>query len=165
MKDYFEHVHTVEEIKKKYRRLAMLHHPDRGGSVDIMQEINRQYQEALRLCDRQTNDEGFTYYYDETVESKIMDTIDSLLKLRMDDVEINLIGVWIWITGETKPYKEQLKGLKCRWHSKRVAWYWHNQKRRTKRSEKKLAQIAEKYGCRNFTRADDSQEQKIAIVK
>lgn len=29
-----------ESIKKEYRRLAMLHHPDRGGDTDKLQKIN-----------------------------------------------------------------------------------------------------------------------------
>lgn len=32
---------TAEEVKKKHRELARKHHPDRGGSVAKMQEVNR----------------------------------------------------------------------------------------------------------------------------
>jgi DnaJ-domain-containing protein 1 len=34
---------TVEEIKSAYRSLAMQHHPDHGGSVEKMREINLAY--------------------------------------------------------------------------------------------------------------------------
>ena len=36
------------EIKNEYRRLAKLHHPDLGGDTATMQEINLQYESALR---------------------------------------------------------------------------------------------------------------------
>jgi DnaJ-domain-containing protein 1 len=34
---------TREEIRSAYRRLATLHHPDHGGSVERMREINLAY--------------------------------------------------------------------------------------------------------------------------
>jgi len=43
--------------------------------------------------------------------------IDELMK--MDDITIEIIGCFVWVTGDTKPYKEQLKTLKFRWHSKK----------------------------------------------
>lgn len=40
---YFTNCKNLEELKKEYRRLAMIHHPDRGGDVEIMKEINNEY--------------------------------------------------------------------------------------------------------------------------
>jgi hypothetical protein len=34
---------SVEEIRSRYRALAMQHHPDHGGSVERMREINLAY--------------------------------------------------------------------------------------------------------------------------
>jgi DnaJ-domain-containing protein 1 len=39
---------TREEIRSAYRRLATLHHPDHGGSVEKMREINLAY---AAICD------------------------------------------------------------------------------------------------------------------
>ena len=36
---------TTEEIKKAYHKLAHQHHPDRGGDIKKMQEINQAYAE------------------------------------------------------------------------------------------------------------------------
>ena len=33
---YFNHCHTLDELKKEYRRLTMKHHPDRGGDTATM---------------------------------------------------------------------------------------------------------------------------------
>lgn len=41
----------VAKVQDKYRRLAAVHHPDRGGAADVMAELNwawAQAQEALR---------------------------------------------------------------------------------------------------------------------
>ena len=45
---YFYNCHTLEEVKRKYKELAMLHHPDRGGNTATMQEINLEYEEIQK---------------------------------------------------------------------------------------------------------------------
>lgn len=48
---YFDldHQTTREELAVRYRELAKEHHPDFGGDVSVMQDINGEYKEALRL--------------------------------------------------------------------------------------------------------------------
>lgn len=40
---YFKNVTTLEELRKQYKELLKAHHPDNGGDVAIMQEINAEY--------------------------------------------------------------------------------------------------------------------------
>lgn len=40
---YFTNIKTLDDLKKEFRRLAMIHHPDRGGDVETMKEINNEY--------------------------------------------------------------------------------------------------------------------------
>jgi len=151
--NWFSGCNTPEAIKIKYRKLAMQYHPDRGGDNATMPEINAQYQEALRCCDGQTskdNGKEYTYHYQAEVEQAIMDKIAELLSFNMSDVDVALIGVWIWITGNTKPVKDSLKSAGCKWHSKRKCWYWQNGKKRRSYSKASLGQIAEKYGYTKF---------------
>lgn len=37
---WFSNPQTLEQLKKQYKKLAIQHHPDVGGSVTNMQEIN-----------------------------------------------------------------------------------------------------------------------------
>lgn len=46
-KDLFSKCTTEEEIKRRFRRLAFLNHPDRGGKEAAMKEVLKQYEEAL----------------------------------------------------------------------------------------------------------------------
>lgn len=46
--DYFVGCHTLEECKRKKNKLALEHHPDKGGSADVMAEINRQYEDKKK---------------------------------------------------------------------------------------------------------------------
>lgn len=40
---HFQNITSQAELKNQYRALAMQHHPDRGGDIKIMQEINAEY--------------------------------------------------------------------------------------------------------------------------
>jgi len=165
--NYFIDCNTVEETKKLYKELALKNHPDLGGSTAIMQEINAQYEAILKRLDGQTSTDKqgrtHTYKYDREAEYVAMEIIDRLLSLRMQNVNIFLIGTWVWIEGETKPYKEQLKALKCRWHSTRKLWYYtdttKNKSRR--RSSKGFDDIADTYG---FTKIKDKDKKSKVLI-
>lgn len=45
---WFKSCLTMAQVRNMYRELSMLHHPDRGGNVRIMQEINAEYDELKR---------------------------------------------------------------------------------------------------------------------
>jgi len=150
---YFTNCTTPAEIKKHYRELAFQHHPDRGGDTHTMQDINNAYHEALEAASGHThrdNGKDFTYRYEYEREQAIIDKISELLRLQMDDVEIWLIGLWVWIIGDTRPHKENLKSLQCRWYSKRKCWYWKPYDDRTFYSKKSLGSLAAQYGARKF---------------
>lgn len=46
--DYFAGCQNDEQRKIKFRELAKKHHPDKGGDIKIMQEINAQYSNKSR---------------------------------------------------------------------------------------------------------------------
>ena len=162
--NFFKDCQTVEQVKHLYRQLARENHPDLGGDTAKMQEINSQYEQALRSCNGQisTDEEGkkHTYNYNDDIEKDIMRVISELLSLKIDG-DVYLIGVWVWIVGNTKPHKEQLKNLNCRWHAKRAAWYYRAEIFRGYGANKgNLSDIASKYGCQSFKKEDEKSENK-----
>lgn len=163
---YFNNLRTVAETKSEYRRLCFLHHPDRGGNTATMQDINSQYHAKLSACNGETStgsdNKEHTYRYNRDTEQAIIDKIAEIVSVGMVNVEIMLIGSWVWITGETKRYKDQLgkNGLKCRWHSKRLCWYWHIPSNRKCRYNSKvdLDGLAVTYGYSSF-----DSDKRVAI--
>jgi hypothetical protein len=156
--NWFAGLETVEDIKAHYRRLAMQHHPDRpGGDTAKMQDINEQYHAALKACHGQTSHdtEGkeHTYRYNYDVEQAVIDKLYEILRIKMD-AKVFLIGTWIWIQGDTKPVKDQLKEIGCLWHGKRQMWYWRQQQYRSKYSGADMGTLAWRYGCKEFQASD-----------
>lgn len=47
MNTYFENLSTEEEIQARYKELVKEMHPDRGGTTEDFQELQREYEEAL----------------------------------------------------------------------------------------------------------------------
>lgn len=163
--EYFSTFKNVNQVKAEYRRLVWIHHPDRGGDTATMQDLNNQYQEALVRCDGQTtkgtDGKPHTYHYNEEIEQAIIDKISELIGLKLDGIEIWLIGTWVWVGGDTKPHKEALKAAKCRWHSKRQKWYFHTGKYRRRNSKASFADLAATYGAKKF---ENRSEDKIALA-
>ena len=65
---YFTNCATLDELKKEFRRLCMLHHPDRGGDTATMAAINAEYEArfpALKIAYNRTAETPTT----ETAES------------------------------------------------------------------------------------------------
>lgn len=144
---------TVEQIKVEYKRLAMQHHPDLGGDLETMKQLNNAYEAALKSCNGQESKDSkgntHTYKYNQEIERELMDKIIELLALGLEGVEIDLIGTWLWITGDTKPIKDKLKAAGCSWHSTRGCWYFKIGKYYGRYSPESLEDLAEKYGCTN----------------
>jgi hypothetical protein len=147
--NFFINCQTVAEVKAQYRKLAREHHPDLGGDTATMQNINAQYEAALKRCEGQTSTDSkgveHTYRYKESVEREVMEFIHNFLSKDLP-LQADLIGTWVWITGDTKPHKEVLKELKCRWHSQRACWYFHPSGSRSWGGGGSLEELAEKYG-------------------
>lgn len=164
MINFFTGLNTVETIKKQYRELCKVHHPDLGGDEETMKTINAQYQQALKGCHGQksTDENGgeHTYTYNAEREEEIAQKLRDLLALKMAGVDIYLIGVWVWIKGDTKPHKDQLKELNCRWHKKNACWYYKPEGMRTFSSGKGLDELARKYGARKIY--DVKEERTLA---
>ena len=146
---WFNNPQTLEDLKREYKRLAMLHHPDRGGNTADMQEINTEYDELFqRLKNVHKTASGTTYTTGEQSSEKAEDfreIINALIHL--SGLKIEICGSWIWVTGDTRPHKEELKRLKFRWSQSKKAWYYHSSPYRKHSSKSfSLDEIRDLYG-------------------
>ena len=146
MNKYFKDVNTLEELRKQYKNLLKKYHPDNGGSEEATKEINTEYERLFKILNdkmdskKQDNASGNeTEYsknmYDWENDKAIRETLEKIINFKGIDIEI--IGAWIWVSGNTYNYRKQLKEYGFKYASKKKAWYFHTEAFR-KTSHKKL---------------------------
>lgn len=149
--NYFTACKTLDDLKATYRRLAKENHPDCGGDVAAMQEINRQYEIAFDRLSFGCSDGRKT----GEKSSDFISVIDVLLSLH--GIHVELCGSWLWISGDTLPVKDTLKRIGCKWHSKKKVWFWCPAGSYVRSfSNPSMTKIREKYGSQVLTSASDT---------
>lgn len=137
---YFENIETLEELKKAYKKVVFMLHPDRNKDRDTtkeFQEMQNEYDKKFNeVKDYKRNKDGVKYYKASSENVNLFKNIIDKI-IHFENVNIELIGEWLWISGETKSYAEILKELKFRWSANKLAWYYHEGSYK-KASKKKL---------------------------
>ena len=138
---YFKNVNSLEELRKQYKELLKKYHPDNAnGSTEATQEINAEYDRLFKVLkdkheSKQTNaDNAKADYnnmkYDFAEDEKLREVLQKII--HFSDITIELCGSWIWLSGNTYQYKDELKELGFKWASSKKQWYWHSEAFRKK---------------------------------
>ena len=173
--EFFNGIKTLEELKAEFKKLASKHHPDRGGDTATMQKVNAEYDQAMKIiingsdeCHyKKTNKtEGYSFWEDKEehteVEKKVKEALDAIIGL--DGLIIEIIGVWIYVRGETKQHKEILKTNKFFFRKKDEDCFWvFMGKKSGGRGTMSLDEMREKYGSEKVaqTKSKKSKIEKI----
>ena len=155
---YFNNCKTIEELKKEYKKLAFANHPDRNGDLEVMKAINVEYEEALNnlkmngsKADKESTE----------VASEFIEIINNIINL--EGLVIEIVGNWIWITGNTKEHKEVLKANGFYYASKKKAWYLKpNDYVAKSRKHYSLDEIKSKYGSTKVEAGTKKNYKKLA---
>jgi len=141
---YFKECKTIEEVKGLYKKLALENHPDRGGDTATMQAINAEYAFA---CAFVLKSSGFTdSETDEHIRlsEEYRQVVEQIINL--PGIVIEVVGHWIWVTGDTYTVRKELKEAGLFFASKKLAWYYRSDEFKTKGGKKTLDEIRHKYG-------------------
>jgi hypothetical protein len=146
MNKHFDNISTLEELRKQYKELLKIHHPDNGGNVSEMQEINSEYDRMFKLLKDQhennnadqanTNTDYNNMKYDFAEDEKLREMLNKII--HFNSIDIELVGAWIWLSGNTYSCKKELKELGFKWAKQKKMWYWHSEAFR-KKSRKTLS--------------------------
>jgi hypothetical protein len=113
--------YKVTDIKLVYRRLARDNHPDKGGNTEKMQLINNAYTE---FCKYFASNETLDINQEENEKAQEFDfSFIDTLKV-MQGLIIEVCGYWVWLSGNTFPFRDILKELGFKYSGSKKSWYW-----------------------------------------
>ena len=132
---FLKNINSLDDLKKAYRQFAKKLHPDAGGSKEDMQQLNKEYEYLFeKVKNIRTNASGETYHKETTETSKdFTNIIDKIINLNVD---IEICGSWVWVTGDTRPVKDQLKQAGFKWANNKKAWFWHSPEEKSRNRRK-----------------------------
>ena len=131
----FKGVEGINEAKKIYKQLAKKLHPDVGGDEESFKLLNAIYTDLI---------EHKIYFSNDFKIDIELEKIIGLI-LHFENITIELVGSWVWVSGDTKEIKEKLKELGFKWASKKKMWFYGEMKGRNPQ-EKSMEEIKSKYG-------------------
>lgn len=148
MSKYFKDVNTLEELRRQYRDLLKKYHPDNAnGSTEATQEINAEYDRLFKVlkdrheksADNKESNAKTDFNnmkYDFSEDAKLREVLQQIITF--ESINIEIVGCWIWVDGNTYDYKDTLKSIGFKWAREKKKWYFHTEAFR-KRSKKKLS--------------------------
>lgn len=130
MYKYFKDVKNLEELRKQYKTLLKKYHPDCGGDAEICKEIISEYErlfkelEASDKYDRHDAEQTKAHNtkYSATVDAELRAAVERII--RFEGLKIEIIGYWIYVTGNTYPYKEEIKNAHYWYSPSKKCWFW-----------------------------------------
>lgn len=168
-KKCFEGVETLEELKKMLHAYVLMYHPDkhrkdREEYTKIMAQINAEYDKAyqkvkfnhLGYDSKEHKYYKYTNKEEDPKESMFKDILNGLASIK--GIKVELIGSWIWVSGNTKQVKDKLTELGLHYRGQKQAWEFHTGKfRRKSKPTKNMDDLRVKYGATEIKGKEEEQ--------
>lgn len=121
---------TLDSLRQAYKRLTKQFHPDCGGNASDFVAMKAEYEQIFKNLKtysafNATTDEERKEHnrkYDYKQDELFRDIIEKIIAF--ENITIEICGIWLWITGNTYPYREQFRSLGFSWSNPKKAWYW-----------------------------------------
>lgn len=126
-------------VKAAFRKAAQKYHPDKGGSTEMMQAVNAAYAELQKHYGETIAEFGADAGY----AGRLNDAINAIIHL--DGLNIEVCGLWVWVSGDTRTHKDAIKAAGYFWASKKFMWYFRPADQAGGRG-KSMDEIRGKYG-------------------
>jgi hypothetical protein len=138
---------AVDELKQAYRTCCKKYHPDLNpDGLAMMQMVNEAYQ--------MLND-NMGEWGEKTLDQKDVNITEELLaalkKIRSwPGLKLEVCGTWLWVSGLTYNYKNELKENHFKWSKNKQMWYFHPEGyRKLSRRSWDMESIRQRFGSKS----------------
>jgi hypothetical protein len=151
---------TLDDLKKQYSKLAKLYHPDAGGTNEQFVKMKDEYDKLIKkiLSGSKLSDEQIKNEFE--IDENLRSLVDAIINLPL--IEIEIIGKWIWVSGNTYPIRSELKSAGFSFAPKKKLWYYAGSKS-SGRGNMDIEEIRNAYST-NKIKMKDSQIKKISGI-
>jgi hypothetical protein len=155
---YFDEstIKTLDDLKKQYYKLSMLHHPDRPtGNTQEFQDLQNEYEKLIKQVLKGSNLSQTEQENELQIDEALRAALESIMHL---NVKIEIIGKWIWVSGDTFPVKETLKAAGFVPRKKGNLFFWVFIGEQSKgRGNMTIEEIRKLYGSKEVKRNKRSE--------
>jgi hypothetical protein len=158
MKKYFNELMSIEETRNLFKQYCIQLHPDKPtGNHEEFCVMKSEYESIIKKLSSSESSKDKPQYNFKG-EQSIMDILEAVIRIKNLDIEV--CGSWIWVSGDTKPAKDRLKDIGFKWSKGKNKWYYSpymGQKK--KRGRYSMSKIRNKYG--SWTAKSTEKEQAL----
>lgn len=164
-----EDLKDVNTLRAAYKRLLIKYHPDnnKNDTTGMMQEINAEYDLLFqKLKDTYEHSDNYKKQtdrqkqaYDWEKDKQLRAIIVALSKFA--GLEIELCGTWVYVRGETYPYRKELKVLGMNYNRQKKCWIIHfDDYYKYHKKSVSMSHIRDKYGSM-IIRTEKDEERRL----
>lgn len=153
-------IKTLDELKKQYSKLAKLYHPDAGGTHEQFIAMKDEYEKLIKkiLSGSKLSDEQIKNEFE--IDENLRAIVDAVINLPL--IEIEIIGKWIWISGNTYPLRAELKSAGFSFAPKKKMWFYAGSKS-SGRGNMDIEEIRNVYSTKKV-KMKDSEFKKLSGI-
>jgi len=133
----------VDSLKKAYFKLAKVYHPDAGGTKEQFQKLQKEYDGLFKTIMSGSNLSATDIANEIELDENLRQAVDAIIGIPSLNVE--LIGKWIWVSGNTYPIRNELKNAGFMFAPVKKMWYYKGIES-AGRGKLTIEQIRKKYG-------------------
>jgi len=142
-------IKSLDDLKKQYFKLAKKYHPDAGGKTAQFQKLQSDYERLMKDILNGSDLNKEERINEEVLDTEIRNVINQLVTL--EGINIELIGKWLWISGNTYPVRTALKQAGLLFIKKNGQPFWVYKGVESKsRGKMEMDEIRKKYGTSTY---------------
>jgi len=160
---------TVGDLKKAFRDLLMVMHPDKGGSNEECAKLISEYESLItrmpnkKAIEREEHKDSSQRVYTASdfmkFDKDFVDALMGLIGLKMEGIGIEVCGWFLYVSGVKKENKDSVKALGYKWNSTKQTWVFFPSWWSAGKNHKpwNMAEIRQTYGSQQIENVGANQ--------